>query len=135
MLICSYVIFLLRDKGIIERLREAMGEALVSHNFSTISTKISFHMTKKMTRQSRHATRSWPKIFKALKNIFDFRTESVSQEWLHVFSSEPVTASSDCSRLGNVLCLCLPVQQAQAVLERGPKSWPLILQSKPLIVF
>ena len=27
-----------------------------------------------------------------------------------------------CSRLENALCLCLPVQPAQAVLECGPKS-------------
>ena len=37
-------------------------------------------------------------------------------------SSEPVAASSDSSRLGNTLCLCLPVQPAQAELERDPKS-------------
>ena len=30
-------------------------------------------------------------------------------------SSKPVEASSDCSRLGNVLCLCLPARPAQAV--------------------
>ena len=101
-----------------------MGEALVSHNFSPISMKISFHMTKKMNQ---HAIRNNPKIegsngwgfgqpqflanfnenfishdkkndltestrhkvmaqnFQSIKNIFDFRTESVSQEWLHVF--------------------------------------------------
>ena len=37
-------------------------------------------------------------------------------------SSESVAASSDCSRLGNKLCLCLPVWPAQAVPERGFKS-------------
>ena len=37
-------------------------------------------------------------------------------------SSEPVAASSDCCRLGNTLCLCSPVQPAQAMPERGPKS-------------
>ena len=31
-------------------------------------------------------------------------------------------AFSDCSRLGNALCLLSPVQPAQAVLERGHKS-------------
>ena len=34
MLFCSYVIFLLRDKWLTERLNEAMGAALVSSNFS-----------------------------------------------------------------------------------------------------
>ena len=37
-------------------------------------------------------------------------------------SSEQVAACSDCSRLGNALCLLSPVQSAQAVLERGHKS-------------
>ena len=39
-------------------------------------------------------------------------------------SSEPVMASSDCSRLGNALCLCSPVRPAgaQAEQESGSKS-------------
>ena len=31
-------------------------------------------------------------------------------------SSKPVAACSNCSRLANTLCLCLPIQTAQAVL-------------------
>ena len=38
-------------------------------------------------------------------------------------SSEPVAARSDCSRHENALCLCSPVQPAQAVQESGPKSF------------
>ena len=38
------------------------------------------------------------------------------------FSREPVDASSNCSRLGNALCLCSPVQPAQAEQESCPKS-------------
>ena len=37
-------------------------------------------------------------------------------------SNEPVAAHSYCSRLGNTLCWCLPIQPAKAVLEQGPKS-------------
>ena len=33
---CSYVIFLLRDQQMLERLREAMGDALVGNNFLLI---------------------------------------------------------------------------------------------------
>ena len=44
--ITSYVICLLRDQWLIERLSEAMGAALVSNNFSPISSKFSFHMKK-----------------------------------------------------------------------------------------
>ena len=37
-------------------------------------------------------------------------------------SNEQVAASSNCSWLRSALCLCLPLQPAQAVLEPGPKS-------------
>ena len=37
-------------------------------------------------------------------------------------SNEQVAASSNCCWLRSALCLCLPVQPAQAVLEPGPKS-------------
>ena len=50
-------------------------------------------------------------------------------------SSEPVAACSYCCWLGNTLCLCLPVQPAQAVPERGPKSSAIDLAVKSSIVF
>ena len=50
-------------------------------------------------------------------------------------SSEPVVARSDCSQLGNALCLCSPVRPAQAVPESGPKSLAVDLPSKPSITF
>ena len=37
-------------------------------------------------------------------------------------SSELVAASSDCCRLENTLCLCLPVLPVQAEPESWPKS-------------
>ena len=51
-------------------------------------------------------------------------------------SSEPVAASSNCSRLGNTLCLqCLPVQPAQALLERSPNSSAIYFAVKPSTAF
>ena len=44
---CSYVIILLRDQWLIERLSEEMGVALVGNNFSPVPSKFSFHMKKK----------------------------------------------------------------------------------------
>ena len=70
---CSYVIFLLRDQCLIERFSKAMGEALVSNNFSPIPSKISFHMKKKVNC-------CVPKFTKHL-NLVDSWTDSVLQEW------------------------------------------------------
>ena len=47
MLFCFYVIFLLRDEWMIERLSEAMGAALVGNNFSPIPWKFHFRWKKK----------------------------------------------------------------------------------------
>ena len=47
---CSYVVFLLRDQWLIERLSEARGVALVGNNFSPIPSKFSFHMKKNVSR-------------------------------------------------------------------------------------
>ena len=44
---CSYVIFLLRDQWLIERLGEAMGSVLVCNKFLPIPSTVSFHMKKK----------------------------------------------------------------------------------------
>ena len=46
----GYVIFLLSDEWMIERLSKAMGAALVGNNYSPIPLKNSFHMKKKATR-------------------------------------------------------------------------------------
>ena len=47
MLFCSYVIYLLRDQWLIERLSEAMGVALVSNNFSPSPLKFFISHIKK----------------------------------------------------------------------------------------
>ena len=63
-------------------------------------------------------------IYKALKTFLTLELSRYCKSvQVKTFSSiEPVAASSDCSPLGNTLCLCLPVRLAPAVPERGPKS-------------
>ena len=66
MLFGSYVIFLLRDQWLIERLSDAMGAALVGSNSLPIPPKFSFHsnfhMKKKVT-----CCRQKFQVYKALK--------------------------------------------------------------------
>ena len=47
LLFLSYVIFLLTDQWLIEKLSKAMGVALNGNNFSPIPSKISFHIEKR----------------------------------------------------------------------------------------
>ena len=76
--------------------------------------EISFPMKKKSVVTARY-----------LQSIKTFLTIELSQyrkSGSMFSSSELVVARSDCSRLGNALCLCSPVRPADAVPERGPKS-------------
>ena len=114
MLFCSYVIFLLRDQWLIERLSEAMGAALVGNNFSPIPSKFHFTWKKKWLVAARN--------LQSIKTLLTLELSQYRKSGSMFSSSEPVAASSDSSRLGNTLCLCLPVQPAQAELERDPKS-------------
>ena len=91
----------------IERLSEAMGAALVCSNFSPIPAL--FH---------RNFHFPWKKPFWFLTVELSRYCKSGSK----FSSSEPVAARSNYRRLGNALCLISPVQPAQAVPERGPKS-------------
>ena len=111
---CSYVICLLRDQWLIKRLSEAIGTALVGNNFSPIPSKISFHMKTK----NAHCCLQFAK-----HKTFQVSTLELSKyckSGSMFSSSEPVAASSDCSRLVNALCLCSPVLPAQTVQESGP---------------
>ena len=93
---CSYIIFLLRDQWMIARLSEAaMGVALVGNNFWLIPWEFHFP-TKKNS-----VVTAW-----YLQSIKTFLTVELSQyrkSGSTFSSSEPVAASSDCSRLGNTL--------------------------------
>ena len=109
---CSYVIFLLRNQWLIEGLSEAMGAALVGNNFSPI-------FILKKTK--------WLVAAQNLQSIKTLLTLELSQyckSGSMFSSSEPVASSSDWSRLGNALCLYLPImiRPAHAVPESGSKS-------------
>ena len=85
----------------IKGLSKAMSVAFVSNKFLLIPSKYSFHIKKKVTCHCPLSTKH--EIVLLLKlNQFYKSGGTLS-------SSEPVTAHSDCSRLGNTLCLCLPV--------------------------
>ena len=105
MLLCSYVILLISDQWMIERLREAMGLL-----WWLILLQISFSMKKKCLVEAQK--------FKSIKTFLTLWLVSGS-----TFSSKgQVAASSSCSRLGNTLFLCFPVWPAQAVQGHTPKS-------------
>ena len=109
MLFCSYVIFVLRDQGLIERLSEAIGAALVGNKFLQIPSKFSFHMTKK-SDSSRH------EIYKALKPCWLLNWVSIARAiacFPQVSRSRPAATAAN---------LCSPVRLAQAEQENGPKS-------------
>ena len=71
----------------------------------------------KLSQQKNLSSR--PEIYKAFKL---FLCPKYRKSGSTFFKSKAVAARSDWRRLGNVLCLCLPVRTAQAVPERGPKS-------------
>ena len=58
----------------------------------------------------------------SIKTLFTLELSQYCKTGSIFSSSEPVAASSDCSRLEKALCLCLLVQPAQAVQESCPKS-------------
>ena len=58
----------------------------------------------------------------SIKSLLTLELSRHSKSGSMFSTSEPVTARSDCSRIGNALCLCSPVRPAQAVPERGLKS-------------
>ena len=119
MLFCSFVIFLLRDKWMIERFSEAMGAALVGNNFSPILWNFHFTWKKKWLVAARN--------LQSIKTLLALELSQYRKSGSMFSSSEPVAARSDCRRLGNALpvCLCSPVRPAKAVLERCPKSLAL----------
>ena len=124
MLLCSYVIFWLKDQWMIKRLSKATGAALVCNNFTPIPSKISFHMGIK-SYSLNVSFRPEPKTFLALG------LSQYSKSCSMFSSSEQVAASSDCSRIRNTLCSCSPILPAQARQRAAPRDSP----SKPSITF
>ena len=76
--------------------------------------KFHFHWKKKSFVTARY--------LQSIKTFFTVELSEYCKSGSTFSSSEPVEACSNCSRLGNFLCLCSPVLSAQAVLERGTKS-------------
>ena len=75
------------------------------------SIEILFHMKKKA---------AWN--LQSINTFLTLEPSQYSKSGSMFSSSEPVAARSDCSRVGNALCLCSPVRPTQAVPESGPKS-------------
>ena len=78
----------------IARLSEAIGATLVGNIFCPIASKISFHMKKKVLIAARYLQSMNLKTFLTLE-LSQYRKSG------SMFSlSQPVAASSDCSRVG-----------------------------------
>ena len=118
MLFCSYIICLLRNQWLMERLREAMGAALV------------FFIS--------HEKKKWLVAARNLQSIKTLLTLELSQYRKNgsmFSSSEPVAARSDCRRLGNASVCARQSYPRKQSLRAAPRAWPLILPSKPSITF
>ena len=74
------------------------------------SIGISFPNEKRICRHGPISTKH--------QNLFTVELSQYRKSGSTFSSSEPVAARSDCRRLGNALCLCLPVRPAKPVLER-----------------
>ena len=93
--ICSYVIFLLRDPSMIEKLIKGMGTAMVGNNFLPIPLKCSYHMKKNCLDAAQN-----------LQSNKTLLTLELSQySYFPQLSQSPPAATAAL----NTLCLCLPV--------------------------
>ena len=123
---CSYVIFLLRDQWLIERLSEAMGAALVGNNFSPIPSKFSFHIKRKKWLVA-------ARNYKALKPSWLLNWISIARvvAWFsQAILSRPAATVAD----SETPCLCARLfDQRKQSRRAAPRAWQLILPSKPSI--
>ena len=102
--------------------------ATTSHQFHS-----KFHFIWKISMKKKWLVAA--RNLQIIKTLLTLELSQYRESGSTFSSSEPVAARSDCHRLGNALCLCLPVCPAQAVPERDPKSSAFDLQSKTSIVF
>ena len=127
---CSYVIFLLRDEWMIERLSEAMGAALVCNNFLPIPSKISSFIS-----HEKKGDLSWPENYKALKPCWLLKWVSITSvvEWF-LQASLLLPALTASYKETPCVCACQsnPHKQSRRAAQR---AWPLISPSKPSITF
>ena len=117
-----------RHQWLIERFCEAMGTAFVGNNFSPISSKFWFHIKKK-------GDSLLPEIWKALKPCWLLNWVSTARvvAWFPQASRLlPAATAAD----SETLCVCAcPSDPHKQSGKAAPRAWPLILPSKPSIIF
>ena len=129
MRVCSYVIFLLRDQWMIERLSEAMGAALVCNNFSPIPWKFISHEKKKWSLR--------PEVYKALKPCWLLNWVSIARVvacFPQASLSRPAATAAD----SETPCVCARPSDPHWHKQNrraAPRAWLLTLPSKPSINF
>ena len=90
-LFCSYVIFLLSDECMIARSSKAMGAALICKNFSSIPSKISFHIKKKSVVTAQY--------LQSIKTFLILEVSQYRKSGSTLSSNEPDSARSYCRQL------------------------------------
>ena len=116
MLFRSYVIFYSETKDQLKDWAKQWALLWSATTSSQFCWKI--HLTQKM---------EWlvaARNLQSIKTFWHLNWVSISRV-VACFPQVPVAAHSDCCRLWNTLCLCLPVLPAQAVPERCSQSLPV----------
>ena len=102
-----------------------MSVALVSDKF--LRNPLKFHSMKKNLWSV-----TGPKVCNAL-NLFDCRTESVSQEWQHLFPNSCHSLSGETAASSEKPCFyACTSNQPKLYMNAAPRARLLILESKPL---
>ena len=122
---CFFLIFFAQKPMNDLKFERSNEHGLVGNNFSSITSKISFHIKKFLQ----------PEIYTALKLFLNLEQSQHRKSGSTISSSEPVAACSDCSRLGNALCLSRPSDPPKLCRSAAPRAKPLLFQSNPLITF
>ena len=122
---CSYVIFLLLDQWLIERLSKALllGAALVDSNFSPTPLghrKFHFIWKKKWLSAALNV--------QSIKNFLTLELSCFPQASLSRSAATAADLKTPC------VCACQSYPRKQS-RRAAPRAWPLILPSKPSITF
>ena len=106
------------SETLIETLSKSYGRCFdrhwLSNNVSPIPSTFSFYMKKKGFVAARN--------LQSIRTLLMLEPSHYSKNGSMFSSSKKVAVSSDCSWLGNALCLCSPVWPAQAEQESAPKN-------------
>ena len=130
---CGYnVIFLSNAFLLIELWNLATSAAWHRENEEWIIKRLSNTMSTALVG-------NWTRKLKfSLANNLLSLLKSQSRKSCSIFSSSTIIVAcqcSNCCRLGNKLCWCLPFYPSKLCWSTTPRVGPLILQSKPSIVF